>query len=63
LDRNFIARHWYADVYEQFENQTNDVEFLLEVLRENTDAPQNGGVEQYSLFFSRRDGRGLGNWI
>lgn len=41
MDRNFIARHWYADVYEQFENQTDDVEFLLNVLRENTETPQN----------------------
>ena len=32
MDRNFIARHWYASVYEQFENQTHDVEFLLKVL-------------------------------
>jgi len=41
LDRNFIAKHWYADVYEQFENQTYDVEFLLKVLNENTRIPQN----------------------
>ena len=41
MDNNFIAGHWYADVYEQFENQTNDVEFLLKVLREHTATPQN----------------------
>jgi len=37
LDKDFIAKHWYAGVYEQFENQTNDVEFILKVLREQTD--------------------------
>ena len=41
MSQNFIARHWYADVYEQFENQTNDVEFILWVLRENTNGTQN----------------------
>jgi len=42
LDKQFIAKHWYASSYEQFENQTNDVEFLLKVLREQTDGtPQN----------------------
>ena len=41
MDRKFIAKHWYADVYEQFENQTNDVDFLLKVLNENTNKPQN----------------------
>lgn len=41
MDRKFIAKHWYADVYEQFENQTNDVDFLLKVLNENTNTPQN----------------------
>ena len=41
MDREFIAKHWYADVYEQFKNQTNDVEFLLKVLSENADTPQN----------------------
>ena len=40
MDRSFIAKHWYADVYEQFENQTNDAEFLLKVLSENTRTPQ-----------------------
>jgi len=40
LDRDFIARHWYASVYEQFENHTNDVEFLLKVL-ETLGGPQN----------------------
>ncbi len=42
LDRNFIAKHWYASVYEQFENQIHDVEFLLKVLEEQTEgASQN----------------------
>jgi SAM-dependent methyltransferase len=42
LNRKFIAKHWYASAYEQFENQTHDVEFLLKVLREQTDEkPQN----------------------
>lgn len=33
MNRDFIAKHWYASVYEQFENQTYDVDFLLNVLR------------------------------
>ena len=37
MNRQFIAKHWYASSYEKFENQTNDVEFLLKVLREQTD--------------------------
>ena len=37
MDFDFIARHWYADVYEQFETQTDDVDFLLKVL---------GGIEK-----------------
>lgn len=42
LNREFIAKHWYANSYEQFENQTNDVEFMLKVLSEQTDGtPQN----------------------
>jgi len=41
MDQNFIARHWYADVYEQFENQTNDVAFILSILQENTNGAQN----------------------
>jgi SAM-dependent methyltransferase len=42
LDKQFITKHWYASSYEQFENQTNDVEFFLKVLREQTDGtPQN----------------------
>jgi SAM-dependent methyltransferase len=35
VDREFIFRHWYADMYERFENQTDDVEFLLEHLGEH----------------------------
>lgn len=34
LNRRFIIRHWYAYVYEQCENQTNDVNFLLRVTHE-----------------------------
>ena len=42
MNRNFIAKYWYASVYEQFENHTNDVEFFLKILREQTDSkPQN----------------------
>jgi SAM-dependent methyltransferase len=41
LNGDFITKHWYASVYEQFENQTNDVEFLIGVLKEHTgDTPQ-----------------------
>lgn len=42
MNRRFIAKHWYSSFYEQFENQTNDVEFLLKVLRKQADeTPQN----------------------
>jgi SAM-dependent methyltransferase len=42
LNRQFIAKHWYAGFYEKFENQTYDVEFLIKILREQTDGtPQN----------------------
>ena len=42
MDRQFIVKHWYASSYEQFESQTNDVEFLMKVLCEQTDGmPQN----------------------
>lgn len=37
MDREFIARHWYAAAYEQFETQTHDVEFLLKVLAERAE--------------------------
>jgi len=40
LNRDFIARHWYAYIYEQQENQTHDVEFILDILRKHTDGPQ-----------------------
>ncbi|NLO47214.1 MAG: methyltransferase domain-containing protein [Clostridiales bacterium] len=41
MNRDFIAKHWYADIYEQFENQTDDVEFLLNLLRQRKNgAPQ-----------------------
>jgi 2-polyprenyl-3-methyl-5-hydroxy-6-metoxy-1,4-benzoquinol methylase len=41
LNNQFIAKHWYAGVYEQFENQTNDVDFLLNVLKEHTSGELN----------------------
>lgn len=42
MNKEFISKHWYAYAYEQFETETNDVKFLLNVLRENTDKrPQN----------------------
>jgi len=40
LNRDFIAKHWYASIYEQFENQVNDVDFLLNILRRETEGPQ-----------------------
>jgi len=36
LNRKFIAKHWYADAYEKFENHTDDIEFFLKILREQT---------------------------
>lgn len=36
MNKDFIARHWYASVYEQFETFTYDVEFLLHVLEKET---------------------------
>jgi SAM-dependent methyltransferase len=33
LNRQFIEKHWYAYAYEQFETQTNDVDFILEILK------------------------------
>ena len=42
MNRKFIIKHWYAYAYEQFETQTNDVDFFINVLREETDGtPQN----------------------
>ena len=42
MNKKFITKHWYANAYEQFENQTNDVEFFIDLLREQTDGiPQN----------------------
>ncbi len=52
MNRDFIIRHWYASVYEQFENQTNDVEFLLSVLKE-----QCGGKPQRILEMACGGGR------
>ncbi|NLC68191.1 MAG: class I SAM-dependent methyltransferase [Clostridiaceae bacterium] len=37
MNRDFIAKYWYAYIYEQLENQTNDVEFLLSILQKHTD--------------------------
>ena len=37
MNQEFIAKHWYAYIYEQMENQTNDVEFLLKVLKNQED--------------------------
>ena len=34
MDFETIARHWYAHWYEHNETQTHDVQFLLDVLRE-----------------------------
>lgn len=42
MNRDFLANHWYASVYEQFENQTHDVEFLLGMLARHTE-----GVPQH----------------
>lgn len=42
MNKQFISKHWYASAYEQFETQTNDVEFILKVFREQTgETPQN----------------------
>jgi SAM-dependent methyltransferase len=42
MNKDFIVRHWYADVYEQLVQDLNEVDFLLKVLREQTDGkPQN----------------------
>ena len=32
MNRDFIKKHWYAYIYEQQENQTDDTEFLLHIL-------------------------------
>ena len=39
MNREFIVKHWYAHIYEQFENQLSDVEFLLKVLSDHTSGP------------------------
>ena len=42
MNRDFIMRHWYASVYEQFERNPHDVPFLLRILNEQAGgAPQN----------------------
>lgn len=33
MNKEFIGKHWYAYIYEQMENQTDDVDFLLQILR------------------------------
>ncbi len=41
MNQDFIAKHWYASVYEQFETQTDDVDFLINTLKTQTDgSPQ-----------------------
>lgn len=41
MNKQFIVKHWYASSYEKFENQTDDVKFLIELLNEQTGgAPQ-----------------------
>jgi SAM-dependent methyltransferase len=52
LNRDFIAKHWYASVYEQYENQAHDVDFLLRVLKEQT-----GGAPQSILEVACGGGR------
>lgn len=52
MNRDFIARHWYADIYEQFENQQYDVDFLLQVINEQT-----GGTPQRILEVACGGGR------
>lgn len=36
MKKDFIAKHWYASMYEKFENQTHDINFLLKILAEQT---------------------------
>lgn len=52
MNKNFIVKHWYASVYEQFENQTDDVDFLLDVL-----ARQINGTDQNILEVACGGGR------
>ncbi len=52
LNKDFIAKHWYASMYEQTENQTNDVDFLLNVLSTET-----GGTQQTILEVACGGGR------
>ena len=52
MNKDFIAKHWYAAIYEQFENQTNDTEFLLNVLHKYT-----GGSPQRILEVACGGGR------
>ena len=41
MNQIFYARHWHAYVYEQYENQTDDVEFILQLLQEHAPGAQN----------------------
>lgn len=34
IDNDFIEKYWYAYIYEQLENYTNDVDFILKVLND-----------------------------
>lgn len=52
MNREFILKYWYADVYEQFENQTGDVDFLLGII-----ARQTGGTPQNILEVACGGGR------
>ncbi|SDM49178.1 class I SAM-dependent methyltransferase [Paenibacillus jilunlii] len=45
MNRDFIAQHWYASVYEKFENQTHDIVFLLKVLAEQTSSQSQNILE------------------
>ena len=37
MNKKFISGYWYANAYEQFENQTDDVEFFIKILNKETD--------------------------
>lgn len=52
MNRDFIARHWYASLYEQLENQTDDVDFFIPLI-----AAQTGGAPQRILEVACGGGR------
>jgi len=42
LNQDFIAKHWYAHIYEQQENHQYDIEFILQIIQDQIGpAPQN----------------------